>query len=140
MFYLSYAESADKKQLKNENSTESYTDENHREILRSFDLDWRFGPCKGIYLNKRNLFFYALCENLNNIIRVVMSAIYKCIFLGLERLARWKRAEKFNLNPPKDVKELLEENRDNKAYGKRQGSYSLLFRGGGGVVYLKNFC
>ena len=53
-------------------------------------------------------------------------------FLGLERLARWKRAEKFNLNPPKDVKELLEENRDNKAYGKRQGSYSLLFRGGGG--------
>ncbi|KAL3858332.1 hypothetical protein ACJMK2_012926 [Sinanodonta woodiana] len=36
--------------------------------------------------------------------------------IGVTRLERWIRAEKHGLNPPKDVKELLEQHTDDPEY------------------------
>ena len=51
------------------------------QILREFDLDWKFGPC-----------------------------------IGLSRMERWERAQRFELDPPLHVKELMEKNSNDTMY------------------------
>ncbi|XP_028833806.1 DNA polymerase delta subunit 4 [Denticeps clupeoides] len=49
--------------------------------LKTFDLDWHFGPC-----------------------------------IGISRLQRWERAALHGLDPPREIKELLQSNEDDPEY------------------------
>ena len=36
--------------------------------------------------------------------------------VGLTRMERWRRAEKFNFDPPSEIREMIEQHPDDKKY------------------------
>lgn len=76
-----------------------------QDILRQFDLTWEYGPCTG------EVTLGLLCKLQPPLIFTLF-----CVFAGISRLERWERAEKFGLNPPQSVKDLILSHTEDKEY------------------------
>lgn len=74
-------------------------------MLKEFDMDYTYGPVVGKYLWEYE------------VVSQARSFINKCVLCaGITRLERWERAKKFGLNPPEEVRELIERHSHDPAY------------------------
>lgn len=83
-------------------------------LLEEFDLDYTFGPSNGEGLQKTFPMYVAR----------LLSLVLLLYAVGISRLMRWERAKRLGLNPPQEVKQIIQQLASSDSTSNERYSYA----------------